>query len=108
MKRLLFGLALMWGLAHFSFADQYPPHAESTRTITTVRVVWLPDIRTVDMVCNYLDGRIHPTKPPNVILGCYLDDTIYAVQPKSFNDEFFLTILGHEFWHALGAEHPPG
>lgn len=102
MKRLITGLVLS-GLALFSFA-WYPPHASSTRTETTVRVKWLPDFETVDLVCSFIDK----TKPKGNILACYLEQnhTIYAVQPESFNDTAHLAILGHEFWHALGAEHP--
>lgn len=103
LKHLITGLALA-GLALFSSAAQYPDHAQSTRTTTTVHIVWLPDFETADLVCGYIGG----VPSSGTILACYVysTQTIYAVQPTSFNDQFHLMILGHEFWHALGAEHP--
>lgn len=87
-----------------AFADQYPDQAKSTRTTVTVTVVWLQSFEDVDKVCASLGWE----KPEGVIVGCYHRSTrtIYAVEPTSFNDYLHLTILGHEFWHALGAEHP--
>lgn len=108
MKALLQGLLL--GVALFSLpapaADQYPDKAQSTRTSVTVNVVWLPDYKTANELCSQFDSA--PPKPGVTILACYLPatQTIFAVEPKSFNDLTNLTILGHEFWHALGATHP--
>lgn len=104
------GLALMWGLAHFSAsAAQYPDSAKSTRTEVTVRVIWLANHHDVDLACSYF-GSMPPSGDltKRAILGCYLpwNTTIIAVEPTSFNDEFHLEVLGHEFWHALGATHP--
>lgn len=99
-------LGLLFGVALFSAqaADRYPPSAKSTRTTVTVHVVWLENQKTVDAVCSTLAGG----SPEGKIAGCYFEtnSTIYTVQPKSFNDTYWLSILGHEFWHALGAEHP--
>lgn len=96
-------IALLYCLSA-SAALQYPPHAEATRSVTVVRVVWM-DPEEVDQKC--AEGS--PPRPPNeVYLGCYDPNTstIYAPQPRSFNDLYRLVILGHEFWHALGAMHP--
>lgn len=102
VNRLIAGL--LFGVALFSSAAQYPNRAQATRTTVTVNVVWLPDFATANQVC----GMLGQPAPTGTILACYhpASNTIYAVQPTSFNDEFHLTILGHEFWHALGAEHP--
>lgn len=91
-------------LATLAHADQYPDSAGSTQVRVTVTVVWLKDFEAVDTVCSALGWA----KPGNDIVGCYhpATQTIYAVQPTNFNDYLHLTILGHEFWHALGAEHP--
>ncbi len=98
-------LALLAG-AFFSpaFSGGYPPHAEGTLTEVTVRIVWVATHAEADAICSAIAG----TKVKGTILACYvpLTQTIYAVQPTSFNDQFALYILGHEFWHALGAEHP--
>jgi hypothetical protein len=101
--KLLFGVAFLLP-AH---ADQYPDHAKSTRTEVTVRIVWLPNFRMVDAACALTNGD-PPSKGPKIFVGCFdpRTSTIYAVEPSSFNDSFRLEILGHEFWHALGAEHP--
>lgn len=57
-------------------------------------------------MCSFMMGR-DPADPGRVV-GCYnpSSSTIYAVEPRNFNDTTYLEILGHEFWHALGAEHP--
>lgn len=83
-------------------AAQYPDHAQSTETVTNVRVVWL-DPALVDKACRSKDAP-----DDEVYLGCYdpSTHTIYAPEPRSFNDRWRLSILGHEFWHALGAKHP--
>lgn len=104
MKHLITGLVLS-GLALFSFAsDHYPPHAKSTRTDVTVHVRWIPDHATLDLLCAFLMDELAEGR----ILACFdrSTTTIYAVEPSSFNDLLHLSILGHEFWHALGAEHP--
>lgn len=82
----------------------YPLHAKSTKMIVTVAVVWEPSEKEVDTICNKLNDK----PPSNNIAGCYdrRTNTIYAVEPISFNDGYHLVILGHEFWHALGANHP--
>lgn len=103
-QKLLFGVAFFLPL--YCWAEpphgQYPDHAQSTETTVTVHVVWLPSIKAVNALCGFLMPH------PGTIVGCYnpLTHTIYAVEPENFNDAFALEILGHEFWHALGAEHP--
>lgn len=104
IKPLLLGAAFL--LPALSFAQmQYPDHAQSTQTGgIVVSVKFLPDFDYVDAICSFLAG----IPPSGSILGCFdpASRTIYAVEPTSFNDEYRLMILGHEFWHALGADHP--
>lgn len=104
VKKLLLGAAFFMPL--LGLAAQYPDHAKSTRTTVTVHVVWMPSYRAVTVWCSFLNGEPPPER--GMIVGCYhrLTSTIYAVEPKNFNDHEKLEILGHEFWHALGAEHP--
>lgn len=104
-EKLLFGVAfLLGGTACAGPKFQYPDHAEATRSRVTVNVVWLPTFRDVHALCAFLIEN----EPKNGYVGCYdpVTNTIYAVQPANFNDKTRLEILGHEFWHALGAEHP--
>jgi hypothetical protein len=105
IKRLLFGVAFLFALLP-ALAGQYPDHAQSTQRAVFVRVVWLPTINAVNHMCSKLMGR--DPDSDGTIVGCYnpATKTIYAAEPRSFNDHFRLEILGHEFWHALGAEHP--
>lgn len=88
-------------------AVEYPPHAESNRTTVLVHIIWFKTFREVDAACKALSNE-PPSIGDEMIVGCYYYPTltIYAVEPHSFNDEQRLEILGHEFWHALGAQHP--
>lgn len=79
---------------------RYPDTARATRTEVTVKVHWGTQ-EEVSALCRLYD----PARRPS-ITACYYGGTIYAVQPTNFNDTDRLMILGHEFWHALGATHP--
>ena len=103
--KLLFGVAFFLSACFVEAAPpqgQYPDSAKSTRTTVTVNVVWLPSFKAVNALCEFLAEK------QGMIVGCYdsRTETIYAVEPENFNDAFHLEILGHEFWHALGAMHP--
>lgn len=105
IKKLLFGAAFLFVFSVFA-KDRYPTEARATRTTVTVNVVWLKDTGATNRFCSLLSGELLPTN--GILVGCYQPQTqtIFAVQPTSFNDAKHLEILGHEFWHALGAEHP--
>lgn len=105
LQKLLSGVAFFLAFSVCSAAPPpgpYPGSSKSTRTSVTVHVVWLPSIRAVNAVCTFL------IEQQSGIVGCFNPQTmtIYAVEPRNFNDDFYLEILGHEFWHALGAQHP--
>lgn len=102
LSRLLFGVAFLLPVAFAAPTGQYPEHAKSTRTTVTVNIVWLPSFQAVNALCGFLMEK------QGTIVGCFdpKTQTIYAVEPENFNDHFKLEILGHEFWHALGAQHP--
>lgn len=104
LQKLLLGAAFLFSGA--IGAVEYPKHAESTRTTVTVNIVWLPNYDATDSICSFLMD--HPAPNDGFYLACYnpVTHTIYAVEPTSFNDTRHLEVLGHEFWHALGAEHP--
>lgn len=109
LKKLLFGAAFLFLLAALpAVAGQYPDEAHSTRRATFVRVVWMPSLMAVNHMCSKLMGIPPDPKDGSMIVGCYnpVTKTIYAAEPRNFNDHYRLEILGHEFWHALGAEHP--
>ena len=104
-KRLLLtGGAVLLSTAVVA-SNHYPPQAKSNLTTVTVNIVWLPSFRAVTAFCEYLDHQSHDR---GQILGCFdpRTNTIYAVEPANFNDTLRLEVLGHEFWHALGAMHP--
>lgn len=86
-----------------ALSQQYPDHASSIKDSSNVRVIWLSPIEVND-TCWEFSQKV----PDGVILGCYVPatNTIYAPEPRSFNDHKRLETLGHEYWHALGAEHP--
>ena len=104
LKKLLCGVAFLLSIQ--VLAGQYPDEAKSTQTTVTVHVVWLPSFDAVNHFCSFL--MCEPIPKDGTIVGCYnpMNQTIYAVEPTSFNDHFRLEVLGHEFWHALGATHP--
>lgn len=105
LKRLLFGVAFFFAAICQSGdapTGQYPDSARSTKTTVTVNVIWVKNFEAVDAICSMM------MQPKGQIVGCYnpLTHTIIAVEPINFNDHYALEILGHEFWHALGAMHP--
>lgn len=102
LTRLLFGVAFFSSvLAADAPPGVYPDSAKSTKTTVTVHVVWLPTFEAVHSICTIQLAE-------QGVVGCFnpATNTIYAVEPVNFNDHFKLEILGHEFWHALGAQHP--
>lgn len=103
-KKLLLGVAFLFALP--TFAGQYPDEAKSIYTTVIVHVVWLPSFDVTNLFCSHIMNK--PISTEGKIVGCYDrgNQTIYAVEPRNFNDLKRLSILGHEFWHALGAEHP--
>lgn len=106
-KKLLFGAAFFLALsASATHTHQYPDEAKSTQTTVTVHILWMPSWAAVTHFCSWIAGEAVPTD--GIILGCYVPSksTIIAVEPKNFNDHRLLEVLGHEFWHALGAKHP--
>lgn len=105
-KKLLFGVAFFLSTISAFATNHYPDSAKSTRTTVTVHIIWMPNYQAVNHYCSFLSGQPIPTD--GVIVGCYFPSTstIIAVEPESFNDTKRLEILGHEFWHALGAQHP--
>lgn len=86
-----------------SYAGPYKNTIRGERSSTTVTVVWL-EPEAVDAFCSHLMGL----PASGHILACYntATGTIFTPEPASFEDHYRLMLLGHEFWHALGAEHP--
>lgn len=84
---------------------KYPEHAKSTAKAVIVRIQWHDTFADVNAACEAIGAA---PVPGESIVGCFDHETgtIHAVEPANFNDEFRLMILGHEFWHALGATHP--
>lgn len=68
-----------------------------TATVAHVQVQWV-DAKTAAAICKGGAACWFESATGN-------NSLIVAQQPKDFNDERSLMILGHEFFHALGAQH---
>lgn len=68
-----------------------------TRSMVTVSVEWMDEDQIND-VC----------KRSYRVNGCAIAGSpcrMYVTEPKDFNDRDALVVLGHEFFHCLGAQH---
>ena len=105
LARLL--LVLCLSLPIFVRADSSVLVNKSTRNQVLVRVVWMQSFEEAQERC-IKDGDAQ-VSPGMRIMGCYIErekeKVIYAVEPAGFDDYDKLIVLGHEFWHALGANH---
>lgn len=86
-------------------APQYKTLSKSTKTQVNVTIVWAATAAEVDAICSKLLDR----PATGSVAACYVPvtNTIYAVEPTDFNDDYHLMILGHEIWHSIGADHAP-
>lgn len=75
----------------------YRFYAPPTKTLVTVQVMWV-GAESARAICKGGAACWFPSATGQ-------PDLIVAEQPENFNDERRLMILGHEFFHALGAQH---
>lgn len=84
---------------------ELPTITKSTTTTVKVYVQWHESVDSITKACS--DNK-------NILIyGCAVSFTskensiciIHAMEPKNFSDAPKLAILGHEFWHCLGARH---
>lgn len=73
---------------------------KSSLTEVTVAVKWVKTVDQLNSVCG---------SPNRLTYGCAISlgnhCTIHVIEPRDFNDVPLLAMLGHEFWHCLGARH---
>lgn len=87
------------------YPEQQETITKSIITLTEVKIVWHKDIDDIGKSCKEL--------PKGNFYGCAIVFAnseksiciIHAIEPNNFNDLVKLQILGHEFWHCLGARH---
>ncbi len=91
--------AMMAVLMAGYLGDQPELTSRATQSTVTVTVKFVPPDTDLSTLCNIKPSENY------VLLGCYLNGVIVAVEPKDFNDHKRLEVLGHELWHALGASH---
>lgn len=85
---------------------QSPLLSKSTVNSVYVHVRWHKSVDTLTDAC---------TNDNRLMYGCAYFTTIenknfcviHAIEPKDFGDAAKMAILGHEFWHCLGARHLP-
>jgi hypothetical protein len=71
---------------------------------TTITVNWTDDVDEISKICGSDRiavgcAKVLPVSPTMNLC------TIWVPQPKDFNDEVRLAILGHEALHCFGADH---
>ena len=108
--RILLSLVIslaMGGCAEFEYARDVAPTVMTNggQSDGEIRVVWrfgTPEY--IHRMCSIREGG-------PIIHGCAARNpdgkscVIYVVQPRNFQDDGRLAVLGHEFWHCLGARH---
>ena len=88
--------ALIYGASEL-LAAGYRWYQPPTKTQVNAQVRWV-GVEEARAVCKGGEACYFESATGNA-------DLIVAVQPKDFNDERRIMILGHEFFHALGAQH---
>jgi hypothetical protein len=89
----VWGAEKVWGALQIPYRWFSPP----TKDRVCVQVQWVSRERAAEL-CKGGGACWFPSATGNA-------DLIIAPQPASFNDTWALHVLGHEFFHALGASH---
>lgn len=94
---LLVAVLLLNTFAWAALPVPYKWFSPPTKTKVCVQVQWVTPQKAAD-ICKGGSACWFPSATGH-------HDLIVATQPKDFNDEWALMILGHELFHALGAKH---
>lgn len=103
MPVLLLILCLLLSGCHTISA--YPvgqPDLVTKSSLTEVRVSvnWVKSVDQLNSLCRV---------PDKIVYGCAFSYEnyckIHVIEPRDFDDIALLAMLGHEFWHCLGARH---
>ena len=82
-----------WGALPIPYRWFSPP----TKERVCVQVMWVTQERAAEL-CKGGGACWFPSATGN-------HDLIVAQRPKDFNDTWYLMTLGHELYHAMGAQH---
>lgn len=87
------------------YPEQQHTISKSTITHTEVKVIWHKDVDEMPKECKrfsnatlYGCAMVFKNEKKSVCI-------LHAIEPNNFNDTAKLAVLGHEFWHCLGARH---
>jgi hypothetical protein len=83
-------------------AEQATLTQRATVKQTTVYVQWVRNKAEGNRICA---SKGAPEYSGACAYGTTDSCNIVAIQPRDFNDTEALAVLGHEFWHCLGAKH---
>lgn len=83
-------------------AEQAALIQRATVKQTTVYIRWVNTKAEANRICA---SKGAPEYSGACAYGTTDSCNIVAIQPKDFNDTAALAVLGHEFWHCLGAKH---
>jgi hypothetical protein len=109
MKRLALLLLIVALVACEYRITGYPQQPAMTAppavTDSGVHVHWRSGVDDIAKACPASDGAIIYACASWSQYGTTTVCDIQALQPKDFNDEALLAVLGHELFHCLGAQH---
>jgi uncharacterized lipoprotein NlpE involved in copper resistance len=95
-------------------SGQYKTTSKDRWEDATVHVNWVRDQTALNEKCQSFAAKYTGNHPAQfgactLVVSDGKSSTgtceIYAIRPRSFNDNANLRVLGHEFWHCLGATH---
>lgn len=87
------------------YPEQQDTISKSTITHTEVRVIWHKSVDEINAACRFKTNRITYACASVFIQNQRSICLIHTIEPNDFTDQVRLMILGHEFWHCLGARH---
>lgn len=109
MRRLLAillpwaALAALFGCAHHvtAYPEQGALERRAIVSYAYIAVQWVTRVDDIEGCKGLVYGCAHVVIDDQGYGHC----TIFVFQPEDFNDYLRLAMLGHEFWHCLGARH---
>jgi hypothetical protein len=103
---MLGGMMALAACAYQITGYTHQPELTQNATVnrTTITVHWTDDVDEISRLCG--SDKIYVGCADVVMVSPTTSRcTMWLPQPKDFNDEVRLKILGHEAWHCFGARH---